>query len=71
MNENIKVWIKPKKYEYNKVIYVSYCNFLNYYCIEHQSTKCRGIISSYLSKKDGTGKNQHKNNSYIHIRWKT
>lgn len=71
IKENNKVWIKPKKYEYNKVIYSSYCNLLNYYCIQFQSPKCREIINSYLSKKDGIGKNQHKNNSYIHIRWKT
>ena len=70
MNENDEAWIKPKKYEYNKVIYASYCNFLNYYCIENHANKCRAIVLHFLSENQGISKNQHKNNSYIHIRWK-
>ena len=70
MNENCKNWIKIKKYEYNKVIYSNYCHFLSYYCIENQSNKCRAIVLHFLSENQGISKNQHKNNSYIHIRWK-
>uniref|UniRef100_A0A6C0E2E1 F-box domain-containing protein n=1 Tax=viral metagenome TaxID=1070528 RepID=A0A6C0E2E1_9ZZZZ len=70
INDNYKSWIKLKKYKYNNIIYSSYCNFLNCYCIENQSNKCRAIVLHFLSENQGISKNQHKNNSYIHIRWK-
>ena len=69
IRENIEKWNNVKKYLYNNVIYASYIYFIWNYCIEHNSQKCRTVLSSFL-KQHGLCQNQHKKNITKHIRWK-
>ena len=67
--ENNKKWLKMKNYLYKNSIYSNYLIFLEYYCIENQSTKCRKLMNE-LFEKLGLSKNQHKKNRVRYIRWK-
>lgn len=68
--ENSKRWLNMKKYYYKECIYGNYLNFLESYCIENNSTKCRKLIYNFLEEQ-GLSKNQHKKNNIRYIRWKT
>ena len=73
LEENYNKWLKPKykyKYKYKNVIYHNYIDFLTAFCIENHSTNCKNIISIFL-EEHGISKNQHKNNTFINIRWKS
>jgi hypothetical protein len=67
--ENLNRWINMKKYYYKECIYGNYLNFLESYCIENDSVKCRKIIYNFLEEQ-GLSKNQHKKNTIRYIRWK-
>jgi hypothetical protein len=68
--ENWKRWINMKKYYYKRSIYSNYLNFLEEYCLENYSTRCRKLITILLEEQ-GLSKNQHKKNILHYIRWKT
>jgi hypothetical protein len=69
LEENYKKWLK-KKYKYKNIIYHNYIIFLTAFCIENHSTNCKNIISIFL-EEHGISKNQHKNNTFINIKWKS
>ena len=66
LEENIHNWIKIKKYLYKNAIYMNYLVFLQFYCDEHESHRCKELI---LQKMDELGllKNQHKKNIVKYI----
>jgi len=66
--ENYVWWLKMKKYLYRDSIYANYVLFLNSYCLEYDSFKCKNQISDLL-KELGLSKNQHKKNIVRNIRW--
>ena len=68
LEENYKKWLK-KRLKYKNIIYHNYISFLTSFCIENRATNCRNIISIFL-EKHGISKNQHKNNTFINIKWK-
>jgi hypothetical protein len=71
LEENFYKWIKINKYVYKASIYPSYVSFLQNYCLEHGSTKCRNEILQFLGE-NGLTKNNIKKNSIknISIRWR-
>ena len=68
--ENWKRWLNIKKYYYKSCIYSNYLIFLEQYCLDNESTKCRNLILDLLEEQ-GLSKNQHKKNIIQYIRWKT
>jgi hypothetical protein len=66
LEENIHNWLKIKKYLYKNAIYMNYVVFLQFYCDEHESHRCKELI---LQKMDELGllKNQHKKNVVKYI----
>lgn len=66
LEENIHNWLKIKKYLYKNAIYMNYVVFLEFYCDEHESYRCKEVI---LQKMDELGllKNQHKKNIVKYI----
>jgi len=58
-----------KNYIYKNKMYKKYYFFLTDYCIENNSIKCRNVLHENL-KLQGLCQNQHKKNTFIHIRWK-
>ena len=64
-------WLKIKKYIYNNGMYLNYVYFVQDYCVEHESTKCKNVVDNYF-EINGISKNQHKKNRRIDIsrRWK-
>lgn len=68
LEENYKKWLKMK-YKYKNIIYHNYMAFLISFCIENHATNCRNIIFIFL-EKHGISKNQHKNNTFINVKWK-
>jgi hypothetical protein len=69
IKENLKHWLKMKKYKYENIVHDNYYYFLTSYCIENKSTKCRNLLKGFLENL-GISKNQHKNNRIINIKWK-
>lgn len=67
--ENHMRWINMKQYLYEGCVYNNYLHFLTNYCGEHQSTKCKSLITNLLEEL-GLSKNQHKKNKIRYIRWK-
>jgi hypothetical protein len=61
LKENLQYWLKTKKCHYKNLIFPNYLTFLNKFCIEFKSTKCRKVMSELLIES-GLGKNQHKKN---------
>jgi hypothetical protein len=61
--------IKNRNYLNKDCIYYNYLVFLNSYCIDHNSYKCKIIIQEILEKL-GLSKNQHKKNLIKYIKWK-
>lgn len=75
LKENHKWWYKMKNYMYRDCIYAHYLVFLQAYCIEHDSFKCKKAITDLfvnlgLKKELGLSKNQHKKNITRNIIWK-
>jgi hypothetical protein len=69
VDQNVKQWLKMKKYKYDNIIYNNYFYFLASFCIDNKSTRCRDVLTRNLEKL-GMSKNQHKNNRAINIKWK-
>ena len=68
IKENSKIWQNIKKYKYKNTFYSDYFRFLDAFCIENESTKCRNLLQVFLHKS-GLSKNQHKKNTTTNIRW--
>jgi hypothetical protein len=45
---NIDKWIKWKSYLFRDCVYLNYLVFLNFYCIDNSSTKCRELIQQKI-----------------------
>jgi len=69
VRENYKKWFEIKSYIYKNMVFKNYIYFINNYCIENQSPKCRFFINNFL-KELGLCKNLHKKNIVKYIRWK-
>ena len=63
---NIDKWIKWKRYLFRDCVYLNYLVFLNFYCIDNSSTKCRELIQQKIEEL-GLSKNQHKKNLIKYI----
>ena len=59
LEENFIRWIGFKNYIYDHKSFANYVYFLQYYCIENDSAKCRIKLKEYFDKS-GLSKNQHK-----------
>ena len=51
LKENYNQWIQRKKYHYKDLCYKNYLCFLENYCIQNQSTKCRTILQNMNKQK--------------------
>lgn len=69
IKENYKKWLQIRKYRYKNTIYGNYICFMDSFCIENQSTKCRNSLKEFLNKT-GLSKNQHKKNTITNIIWR-
>jgi hypothetical protein len=67
--ENWYKWINMKQCYYKHCIYSNYLIFLEEYCLENESIKCRNVISE-LFEKQGLSKNKHKKKVVKYIKWK-
>jgi hypothetical protein len=67
LNENLINWLNLKNYYYRNCIYSNYIIFLNSYCIDNESYKCKNIIVKIMEKL-GIIKNQHKKKYIKYIR---
>ena len=68
LKENWRRWVQMKKYYYRTCIYLNYLYFLESYCLDNQSEKCRKKIMDLIVEQ-GISKNQHKKNVVTYIRW--
>ncbi len=59
LNENFYRWIGFKNYIYDYKSFANYTYFLQYYCIENDSSKCRIKLKEFFDKS-GLSKNQYK-----------
>jgi hypothetical protein len=59
--ENSKIWINMKKYNYRRAVYLNYLYFVEAYCIENESSKCREKLIQFFIEQ-GLSKNRHKKN---------
>ena len=68
LKENIDIWINIKKYKYSGTNYGNYICFVDKFCIDNESTKCRTVLLDFLNKT-GLSKNRHKKNTITNIIW--
>jgi hypothetical protein len=68
LQENFDRWMKNKKYRYKNMIFTDYICFINYFCIENDSDKCKLVLYEYLQKRH-LCKNLHKKNIIKYIKW--
>ena len=68
LKENWRRWIQMKKYYYKTCIYINYLYFLESYCLDNKSERCRKNVLDLIAEQ-GISKNQHKKNVVTYIRW--
>jgi hypothetical protein len=68
LKENVNIWINIKKYKYSGTNYGNYICFVDKFCIDNESTKCRTVLLDFLNKT-GLSKNRHKKNTITNIIW--
>jgi hypothetical protein len=68
LKENSKTWLNIRKYKYANMNYGNYFCFIDKFCIDNESTKCRNKLKDFLNKT-GLSKNQHKKNTITNIIW--
>jgi len=68
LNENKKIWLNIRKYKYSNMNYGNYFCFIDKFCVDNESTKCRNLLKDFLNKT-GLSKNQHKKNTITNIIW--
>jgi hypothetical protein len=66
---NYKRWINIKNYDYKGIIFNNYMSFIQFYCLDNSSDKCKSFMFLFTTE-NGLCKNQHKKNIIKHIRWK-
>jgi hypothetical protein len=66
--DNLSKWQNLRNYLNRDCIYINYLVFLNSYCIDNDSKKCKKILEEILEKL-GLSKNQHKKNLIKYIKW--
>jgi hypothetical protein len=49
LKENVTRWKILKKYKYSNKIYKNYCDFIDTYCVDNESTKCREMIKKHIN----------------------
>ena len=69
LKENYSRWINMKKCYYRNSIYANYLVFLESYCLDHESDKCKNLINN-LFEELGLRKNRHKKKTVNYIRWR-
>jgi hypothetical protein len=69
VNENYKRWMDIRQYIYKTTRYKNYIYFINDFCIEHESNKCRSTLAGFL-EQHGLCQNQHKKNVRRSIKWR-
>lgn len=69
VNENYKRWMDIRQYIYKTTRYKNYIYFVNDFCIENESNKCRSMLVGFL-EEHGLCQNQHKKNVRRSIKWK-
>lgn len=67
--DNLSRWVNLRNYLNRDCIYLNYIVFLNSYCVDHNSHKCKQLIQEIFEKL-GLSKNQHKKNLIKYIKWK-
>lgn len=67
IRENNDMLINCTNYRYKDMIFTNYIYFLQYFCIEHNSDKCRELLIEELSKRN-LCKNLHKKNIVKYIK---
>jgi hypothetical protein len=67
--DNLYRWQNLRNYLNKDCVYKNYLVFLNSYCIDHDSKKCKKKLEEILEKL-GLSKNQHKKNLIKYIKWK-
>ena len=67
--DNLERWLNLRNYFDKDCIYLNYLVFLNSYCIDNDSKKCKELLQHTLDKV-GLSKNQHKKNLIKYIKWK-
>ena len=70
LQENYKRWMDIRQYIYKSTLYKNYIYFVNDFCIEHDSNKCRTTLMGFLDEH-GLCQNQHKKNIRRSIKWKS
>ena len=65
---NLDRWTNLKDYLNRDCIYINYLVFLDNYCLDHDSQKCKQLLQQILEKL-GLSKNQHKKNLIKYIKW--
>ena len=68
IKENQKMWLNIRKYKYSGTSYGNFFCFIDKFCVDNESTKCRNFMKEYLNKT-GLSKNQHKKNTITNIIW--
>ncbi len=68
LTNHLLKWIHFKNYEYKHMVFGNYIHFLQYFCIENESTKCRIKLKNILMNEIGLSKNQHKKNIIKYIK---
>ena len=69
LNENGQKWRKIKKYYYQYCIYLNYLYFIDAYCIDNESRKCRNVLLCFMEEHD-LNKNKHKKKITTNVRWR-
>ena len=61
LKENYKIWQNSRKYKYANFNYGNYFCFIDKFCIDNESTKCRNLLKEFIiNLKTGLSKNRHK-----------
>lgn len=66
--DNLDRWSNLRNYLNRDCIYLNYLVFLDNYCLDHDSQKCKQLLQQILEKL-GLSKNQHKKNLIKYIKW--
>ena len=48
LKENSLKWFRMKKYKYSNKIFTNYCCFIDKFCLDNESTKCREILKKHI-----------------------
>ena len=49
LKENALRWFRMKKYKYSNKIFPNYCCFIDKFCLDNESSKCRNLIKKHIN----------------------